>query len=128
MPDLSTRPPPGPKRVDLARLALRGPVKELGGGHHPAAEDAVASALAGLEGRLLSQIEDLKEELAERRDRPSQLHIVAPPLPAPERAHWTVKAGTVLAGVLTGAGALAGALAVLWGALHKDPTPELTRL
>ena len=126
MSETTTRPPPPPPRVDLARAALRGPVKELrSGGRHVADEDATAAALAQLEGRFLSQIEDLKEALQER-DRPSQLHVIAPPMPAPEKKHWAVQAGTVAAGVLTGAAALVGAMTVFLSTLKQPPPPELT--
>lgn len=78
-------------------------------------EERLARLLAGLEGRLLQRFAELQEE--DDDSRPSQVHVQVAPAPV-EPKHWAVTAGTILAGVLAGAGALVGAVAGLWTQLH----------
>lgn len=113
----TTRPPPPPKRVDLAREELRKarPFVREERGTAPG-EAQIAHALAGVEGRLLSKIEDLREET---QGRPSV--VIQAPAPSSEKKHWTTSVGTILAGVLTACAALVAAIAGLVAQLRHEP-------
>lgn len=115
----STRPPPPPERIDLVRLELRKhrtPREE----RPESDEERFARALAAMEGRLLERMADVREQLQEGEDdRPSRVHVQIAPPPS-ERKHWSVTAGTILAGVLAGGGALVGAVAGLWSQVHHS--------
>ncbi len=127
-----TLPPPGPHRVDIARVDLRrlAAVREephsRAQAPRPALdEDQVATAFAALEGRLLARMAELHED----DDRPSHLRVEVAPLPEPKKG-WLHSVGGTLTGIaacLAGATALVGASIALWNQVKPIPPIDYSK-
>lgn len=130
-----TLPPPGPHRVDLARVAVRRErltvAREEAPSPHEAPrpaldEAAVAQAFASLEGRLLARIAERDDDLT---DRPSRVHVEVVPAPL-EKKHWLHSVGGTLTGIaacLAGATALVGASIALWNQIKPVPPVDWSK-
>lgn len=129
--DSSTRPPPGPERVDLARLELKR-LRLPPRGEHEARpfseeDERAARMIAAVEGRLLGAVGDIREQIEERLEsRQSAVHVQVT-APEEKKQHPIVRFLTLLAAVLAGAGTLTASIAALYAQMHKEPDPDLLK-